>query len=196
MVFAAIVLASVSLSGCGASSKDDTPDTGDYLANITTARWTKTVVTYRISPSTDVLGQDRTGDVERGLMRWQGALSGRHSLLPADRGVTELDYQDATSQVLKSAHCYINSSLVGNTVPDTAAHEMGHALGIRGHSNRKADLMNQNIPDGGRLAQRDVNTIQAIYTLPSPSPTPSRSSSPTPSPSPTPTPSPSPAPTP
>jgi hypothetical protein len=32
--------------------------------------------------------------------------------------------------------------------------------------------MNQNIPDGGRLAQRDINTIQAIYPLPSPSPTP------------------------
>jgi hypothetical protein len=228
------VFLAASLWGCGAS-KDNLPDTGNYLANIVTSRWEKPTVTYYISPSTDIFGHDRTSDVQRGLMRWQGALTGRltfqatnqtdadivfsfattsqlqdiensvsrgflnqllDALLPQNRGVTVLTYQDDAAQSLQSAHCYLNSSLIGTPVADTAAHEMGHALGIRGHSNRKEDLMYQDIPDGGNLAQRDINTIQAIYPLPSPSPTPTPSPSPTPSPTPTPSPSPTPTPSP
>ncbi len=52
----------------------------------------------------------------------------------------------------------------------TALHELGHALGIRGHSNNKNDIMysttnvnpkNTNV----KLSERDINTITLLYTL-------------------------------
>jgi hypothetical protein len=46
-----------------------------------------------------------------------------------------------------------------------AAHEFGHALGIDGHSDSKRDLMYPYHREGahGRLSNRDINTIAAMY---------------------------------
>ena len=48
-----------------------------------------------------------------------------------------------------------------------AAHEMGHALGILWHSDRKSDIMFpsiNNAPDGP--SDRDFQTVDALYALP------------------------------
>ena len=48
-----------------------------------------------------------------------------------------------------------------------AAHEMGHALGILWHSDRKSDIMFPNInnaPDAP--SERDYQTVEALYGLP------------------------------
>ena len=52
----------------------------------------------------------------------------------------------------------------------TALHELGHALGIRGHSSKKEDIMHasgdtnpKNIDSG--LSRRDINTLTLLYTL-------------------------------
>lgn len=46
----------------------------------------------------------------------------------------------------------------------TALHEIGHALGIKGHSNNPKDIMYPSINrDITRLSQRDINTMKALY---------------------------------
>ncbi|WP_303673757.1 matrixin family metalloprotease [Vampirovibrio chlorellavorus] len=45
----------------------------------------------------------------------------------------------------------------------TALHEIGHSLGIQGHSDQPADIMYFSVNEGSRLSQRDVNTLLKIY---------------------------------
>jgi len=46
---------------------------------------------------------------------------------------------------------------------NVVAHELGHALGINGHSNVRSDLMNSVTDEFSRLSQRDLNTLNKIY---------------------------------
>ncbi|MBK7837152.1 MAG: matrixin family metalloprotease [Candidatus Obscuribacter sp.] len=43
------------------------------------------------------------------------------------------------------------------------AHELGHALGLLGHSPDKGDLMYSVTDEYSRLSQRDLNTLQKLY---------------------------------
>ncbi len=43
------------------------------------------------------------------------------------------------------------------------AHELGHALGLLGHSPEKGDLMFSVTDEYSRLSQRDLNTLQKLY---------------------------------
>ncbi len=52
----------------------------------------------------------------------------------------------------------------------TILHELGHALGIRGHSSNKSDIMYAGVESNPKhldagLSERDVNTITLLYTL-------------------------------
>ena len=48
-----------------------------------------------------------------------------------------------------------------------AAHEMGHALGILWHSDRKSDIMFPTVNDApGGPSDRDYQTVDALYALP------------------------------
>ncbi|MBU6450296.1 MAG: matrixin family metalloprotease [Cyanobacteria bacterium REEB67] len=44
-----------------------------------------------------------------------------------------------------------------------ATHEAGHALGMLGHSQNKADMMYSVTDEHSRISQRDINTLTRLY---------------------------------
>lgn len=47
----------------------------------------------------------------------------------------------------------------------TAIHELGHALGIRGHSSKNTDIMYAAVNKAEGLSKRDINTFKLLYEL-------------------------------
>ncbi len=48
---------------------------------------------------------------------------------------------------------------------NVVTHELGHALGLLGHSPMSADLMFAETDETSRLSQRDINTIKKLYQM-------------------------------
>ncbi|MCC7529703.1 MAG: matrixin family metalloprotease [Candidatus Melainabacteria bacterium] len=48
---------------------------------------------------------------------------------------------------------------------NVVTHELGHALGLLGHSPMRADLMYTETDEASRLSQRDINTIKRLYQM-------------------------------
>jgi predicted Zn-dependent protease len=44
-----------------------------------------------------------------------------------------------------------------------ATHELGHALGMLGHSKQEGDMMFDVTDEHSRLSQRDINTLSRLY---------------------------------
>ena len=65
---------------------------------------------------------------------------------------------------------YLNPMQVGKYVlslTSTARHELGHALGIWGHSSMKTDaLYASHVGNPGSISARDVNTLKRVYQQP------------------------------
>jgi len=63
-----------------------------------------------------------------------------------------------------------NRTFTKNEIYQTILHEFGHALGIRGHSSDKNDIMYSAVESNPqdtpkKLSQRDINTLTLLYTL-------------------------------
>jgi predicted Zn-dependent protease len=62
---------------------------------------------------------------------------------------------------------YLNPNQVGKYVPATARHELGHALGIWGHSLLETDVLYfSQVRNPGPISARDVNTLKRVYEQP------------------------------
>ncbi|WP_293130714.1 peptidase [Microcoleus sp. bin38.metabat.b11b12b14.051] len=62
---------------------------------------------------------------------------------------------------------YLNPNQVGKYVPATARHELGHALGIWGHSLLETDVLYfSQVRNPPAISARDVNTLKRIYQQP------------------------------
>lgn len=67
----------------------------------------------------------------------------------------------------------VNLDLVFSRDPDIrllllkniVTHELGHALGLLGHSPMRADLMYSETDETSRLSPRDINTIKKLYQM-------------------------------
>ncbi|MCC3500286.1 MAG: peptidase [Microcoleus sp. PH2017_15_JOR_U_A] len=62
---------------------------------------------------------------------------------------------------------YLNPNQVGKYVPATARHELGHALGIWGHSLLETDVLYfSQVRNPPAISARDVNTLKRLYEQP------------------------------
>lgn len=104
----------------------------------------------------------------------QGSTHGGHTWSArAQKPVTELSPENvnlkSTIQVIP-----INLDIVAERVPEQQpillrnilVHELGHALGLIGHSQDRADIMYKDTDEYSRISQRDLNTLDRLYRLP------------------------------
>ncbi len=167
---------------------------GDYLdqvsrfANNTTARWTHFPVRVR-------LPDDATSDLKKlmepGIERWGRFIplktaaaeesadievSFVNHLVPRVLGVTRLTVTGGRMKVFvyMLRPSYYQNALNQRCLTVAFTHELGHAIGIFGHSDRQTDAMFrcEVAPDGkgkltleklGTVSTRDVNTLKLIY---------------------------------
>lgn len=62
---------------------------------------------------------------------------------------------------------YLNPNQVGKYVPATARHELGHALGIWGHSLMESDVLYfSQVRNPPAISARDINTLKRVYEQP------------------------------
>jgi len=67
------------------------------------------------------------------------------------------------NQTLSHADVAIDQALGEAETVQVAAHEMGHALGLDGHSGEGADLMFPYLHLPAAITKRDVNTVKLAY---------------------------------
>jgi tetratricopeptide (TPR) repeat protein/predicted Zn-dependent protease len=109
--------------------------------------------------------QDKDADI---IVRWTNAFSkhtpgrvGEHYYKII--GSTIINSEIKLSTALEGGKGFLTDEML----LQVAAHELGHALGLQGHSPYANDLMywQMNPKQTGRLSLRDVNTIRLLYHL-------------------------------
>lgn len=109
--------------------------------------------------------QEKDADI---IVRWANAFS-RHT-----PGRVGEHYYKIIGNTIINSEIKLSTTLEGGKgflTPEmllqVAAHELGHALGLQGHSPYANDLMywQMNPKQTGRLSLRDVNTIRLLYHL-------------------------------
>jgi tetratricopeptide (TPR) repeat protein len=85
-------------------------------------------------------------------------------------GVNPFQYTGDTivrSDIVLATHTSEGQRLSKNQIQGVATHELGHAIGIQGHSPYPEDLMYWAVNDAqtGSLTTRDKNTIRLLYKI-------------------------------
>jgi predicted Zn-dependent protease len=179
------------------NKSEKTTTTGDYFALLkrfsadSAARWRNLPVRIHL-PANSPASWQRSLDV--GIKRWGDHLplkvvpltepadlevSWVNKLVPQYLGITRLVFTPAQMQIqiyLLRPTFYL-PEIPEKVLANVFLHELGHGLGIFGHSDSKQDLMyGAEVIAGSNgkpaeihyagLSDRDINTLRHIYTLP------------------------------
>ena len=164
-----------------------TSDAGNYISEIATAKWGAMPIKVWIQQN------EYSAYARKAFIIWQSKTQGAVRFVFIDKrdsaniavsfknsiaadntvdtmGITHL-YTDANNmKVIRHADMEIKSvtdtgtKQTGSQIYAVVLHEVGHALGIRGHSGNKFDVMypsSDNYRDS--LSNRDINTIKSMY---------------------------------
>lgn len=83
--------------------------------------------------------------------------------LPAEYAGNTTSFHLEPSMELTRAEVELRSDVPDANIPTLTTHELGHALGINGHSATDTDTMFPVAPNPGRVTQPDANTIAFLY---------------------------------
>lgn len=172
------------LVGCGSSGRIDTcpgefPE--NYAGSVRLRAWLTLRVVVWFNEGAPLYSQTRRETTITAFRVWEEASKQAIRVDTTDdrsEATVVVEFTDAVSSScsesrsactnlrfnggrLKQATIYLNPT-EGNP-PLLASHEMGHALGIDGHSPERSDLMYAYANASGIPTARDLNTVRAAY---------------------------------
>lgn len=187
LIFAIALVGGCGGSGGGSSSSGICSPTlyvPNYAgaSNLTLRRWNHLPIKVYFQTSTQIGGTTIEDLVRDGFNKWETALSRDlwtevtsasgadltvkvQASSPQTTLATTTVYFSGGSSTLTSAEMTIYTwpSIPQNNYDPTGCHEMGHALGIGGHSPNSLDIMYYTGNASGELTTSDLNTLRTAY---------------------------------
>lgn len=137
--------------------------------------------TRQVKVRFEALTEAQARDVERAMQLWNQALAGQAELvrtsdsdaqlsvsmtdpssLDGAAGTATIQYEQGSGR-LRTGRVLLSRALDESWLPVIAAHELGHALGIVGHSPHDEDIMYPAPAPRLWISERDRNTLLVAY---------------------------------
>lgn len=187
-LFFGSLLAALLVAGCGGPGSATSQICGNdaytpnYATEVNLKRWVSLPIRVYFQTSTDTGGVNIENETRQGFDMWESDLG--------QNLWTEVSTADSANLVVRVQSSAPQSTLAETTIyffqgqstinraemviytwpslpttgyKGTGAHEMGHALGINGHSSSSADIMYFSGNATDLLTLKDLNTLRTAY---------------------------------